>query len=234
MGELGTRIKKLLDALEINQTKFSEVVGISKNATTSIIKNRAVPRSDIIGRFLSSYPKVNANWMMTGNGAMFNQKGDFESLKELMTDSDLREVRIVPSSERSAYTKLFWEPEYLHKLSVEYRHISKLGDYRRFEMYDDSMDDHDSIFPEGCTVLCRRLEKHMWSKLQRGDVFVFVGNEFNYKIRQLKEQSDEAIILSSFNSYFDDTVIQPQNIAEIWVYMDRCLPKGRFGHKLKL
>lgn len=233
MEALGDRLKKLLDELKITQTQFSEIVGISKNATTSIIKKRSLPRADILMRFLAAYPNVNGNWLMTGNGSLFLKKQLFETISDLVHNSDLKEIRIIHSEDRSAYKNFYWQESFINEQPIEYRNLSKIGVYRKFEMYDDSMDDDDNIFPEGSMLLCRKLEQHLWPKLQRGDVFVFVGNDFNYKIRQVKDQTDTHIILNAFNDYYDETELELNSVSEIWFYMERCIRRGRFEHKIK-
>ncbi|MBI1305191.1 MAG: helix-turn-helix domain-containing protein [Bacteroidetes bacterium] len=230
---LGDRLKKLLDELKLSQTQFAEIVGISKNATTSIVKNRSLPRADILQRFLKANPNVNANWLMTGNGSMFLKKQLFETITDMVNNSDLKEIRIIHAEDRSAYKNLHWQETFINDQPVEYRNISKLGVYRKFEMYDDSMDDDDSILPEGSLLLCRKLEQNLWGRLQRGDIFVFVGNDFNYKIRQVKGQDANKVYLHAFNDYFDDADLDLNTVTEIWYFMERSIKRSNLDYKLK-
>lgn len=233
MEKLGDRLKKLLDELKISQTRFSEIVGISKNATTSIIRNRSLPRADILQRFLTAFPNVNANWLMTSNGAMFLKKQLFETITDLVHNSDLKEIRTINSEDRAAYKNFHWQEAFINDQPIEYRNISKIGIYRKFEMYDDSMDDEEGILPEDSLLLCRKLEDHLWTKLQKGDIFVFVGNDFNYKIRQLRGQTDNLLYLHPFNTYYDDSELDLSSVTEIWYFMERAIKRANYDHKLR-
>ncbi len=232
MGHLGDRLKKLLDELRLSQTQFSEIVGISKNATTSIVKNRSLPRADILQRFLAATPSVNANWLMTGNGSMFLKKQLFETITDLVHNSDMKEVRIINSEDRTAYKNFYWQESFLTDQPVEYRNITKVGTYRKFEMYDDSMDDEDRFFPEGSMLLCRKMESHLWTRLQRGDVFVIVSSDFNYRIRQVKAQTESKLLLRPFNDYYDDLEVDLKDVAEIWFFLERSIKRINFDYKL--
>lgn len=233
MERLGDRLKKLLDELKLSQTNFAEIVGISKNATTSIVKNRSLPRADILQRFLSANPNVNANWLMTRNGSMFLRKQLFETITDLVTYSDLKEVRIIHAEDRTAYRNLHWQEQFISEQPVEYRNFTKPGTYRKFEMYDDSMDDDDNILPEACMLLCRKMEANLWGRLQPGDIFVFVGSDFNYKIRQVKSQTDTSLILHAFNEYYEETEMKIGAISEIWYFLERSMKRSNLDYKLK-
>jgi transcriptional regulator with XRE-family HTH domain len=233
MDQIGSRLKKLLDELRINQTRFSEIVGISKNATTSIIKNRSLPRANILQRFLADTPSVNANWLMTGNGSMFIKKQLIESLTDLVNNGDLKEIRVINSEDRPAYRNFYWQESFIKEQPVEYRNFTKVGMYRKFEMYDDSMDDEECIFPEGSMILCRRLENHFWDRLQKGDIFVLVSSDFNYKIRQLKAQTESQILLRPFNAYYDEVEVDLTTVAEIWVFLERVVKQSKYDYKLR-
>ena len=232
MGHLGDRLKQLLDELRISQTQFSEIVGISKNATTSIVRNRSLPRADILQRFLTATPNVNANWLMTGNGSMFLKKQLFETITDLVHNSDMKEIRLIHAEDRSAYKNFFWQESFLNDQPVEYRNITKVGVYRKFEMYDDSMDDDDCFFPEGTMLFCRKLENHLWTRLQKGDIFVFVSSDFNYRIRQMKAQTDSKILLKPFNDYYEEMEIDLKNVSEIWFFLERSMKRTNFDYKL--
>ena len=62
------RIKQLHDALGLSGRKFSTSVGQSPEWSRTINKNFGV---DVLGKILRTYPQINSQWLIYGEGDMF-------------------------------------------------------------------------------------------------------------------------------------------------------------------
>lgn len=71
---IGDRIKKLRGALtpKMTQTEFADALGVSRPLIASIETGRSEPTEMFIKLVCSTY-NVNKDWLMTGEGEMFNE-----------------------------------------------------------------------------------------------------------------------------------------------------------------
>ena len=70
---INDRISRLITVMEMNPTSFSESVGVNVTVIFNIIKGRrSKPSYDLILKILKTYGKLNAEWLIKGMGAMWN------------------------------------------------------------------------------------------------------------------------------------------------------------------
>lgn len=68
------RINRLITVLEMNPTSFSESVGVNVTVIFNIIKGRrSKPSFDLLVKILNTYENLNAEWLIRGDGAMWNE-----------------------------------------------------------------------------------------------------------------------------------------------------------------
>ena len=68
------RINRLITVLEMNPTSFSDSVGVNVTVIFNIIKGRrSKPSFDLLVKILHTYPNLNAEWLIRGEGAMWNE-----------------------------------------------------------------------------------------------------------------------------------------------------------------
>ncbi len=78
------RIGKLCE-FEGSQKAVAEKAGISPAALSAILKRGSQARSDTLEQILKAYPNLNARWLITGKGDMW-EGGPPESGKKMKTD----------------------------------------------------------------------------------------------------------------------------------------------------
>lgn len=64
------RIKKIINAKNISDTKFAESCGIKQTAFSSMFIRDSVPKSDLLEKIIKNY-NINPEWLLTGEGEMF-------------------------------------------------------------------------------------------------------------------------------------------------------------------
>jgi len=69
--DMKDRIIQFLNANNLNSTKFADQIGVQRSSISHILSGRNKPSYDFIEKMLLTYPKLNAQWLITGKGNMF-------------------------------------------------------------------------------------------------------------------------------------------------------------------
>ncbi len=70
---INDRIYHLINVLKMNPTSFSDSLNVSVTVIFNIIKGRrSKPSYELIHNILKTYDKVNSDWLIKGEGAMWN------------------------------------------------------------------------------------------------------------------------------------------------------------------
>ncbi|MBS4012359.1 MAG: helix-turn-helix transcriptional regulator [Bacteroidetes bacterium] len=79
--EINKRIEVLIQNLGLNINSFSKKIGIQNNVTIgNIIKGRQSPGYTTIMMILKTFPNLNTDWLIKGEGNMFNDNATEESV----------------------------------------------------------------------------------------------------------------------------------------------------------
>lgn len=89
-GLQGERFSKLLDALELTQSKAAEIVGTKQPSISGSIKGKHGIPEKWIFRLAEKYSKINRDWVYTGEGPMLNI-AEKQEHKYLTGESDTKE-----------------------------------------------------------------------------------------------------------------------------------------------
>jgi predicted transcriptional regulator len=66
------RLKDLIEALELNTAQFAKKLGYSRpDRIYALINTENKPGFDTLVDILTTFPKVNARWLILGSGKMF-------------------------------------------------------------------------------------------------------------------------------------------------------------------
>ena len=82
------RLIQLLDLEQLTPSKFADIIGVQRSSVSHIISGRNNPSFDFIQKTLTAFPGLNAEWLILGQGAMYDQMGRgatgnlFEATKE--------------------------------------------------------------------------------------------------------------------------------------------------------
>jgi len=68
--DMKDRIIQFLNANNLNSTKFADQIGVQRSSISHILSGRNKPSYDFIEKMLLTYPKLNAQWLITGKGNM--------------------------------------------------------------------------------------------------------------------------------------------------------------------
>jgi len=66
-----TRIHRLIGSENLTPTKFADIIGVQRSAISHILSGRNKPSFDLIQKILTKFPRINAEWLITGKGEMY-------------------------------------------------------------------------------------------------------------------------------------------------------------------
>jgi len=68
---INIRVKELINRMKINQKKFGEITNIGQRNTSSLLLGKTFPSYTVLANVVSSIKELNARWLLTGEGAMW-------------------------------------------------------------------------------------------------------------------------------------------------------------------
>lgn len=70
-----------MESQQMNQQSFANFIGVSPASLSSILQERTRPTLNIVEAIRSKMPNLNTDWLMWGEGEMF-QPGSTDAVKE--------------------------------------------------------------------------------------------------------------------------------------------------------
>jgi transcriptional regulator with XRE-family HTH domain len=96
------RIQKIIDDKKLTPSRFADEVGLNRPAVSHILNGRNNPGLDALQRILSRYPDVNAGWLISGTGPMYNNESEEPIMPTLFDENE----EFTPHSpEKNEYAK---------------------------------------------------------------------------------------------------------------------------------
>nr|WP_320119683.1 helix-turn-helix transcriptional regulator [uncultured Marinifilum sp.] len=68
------RIVQLINSESLTSSKFADKIGVQRSSISHILSGRNKPSFDFIQKTINSFPHVNVDWIITGNGEMYKQQ----------------------------------------------------------------------------------------------------------------------------------------------------------------
>ena len=73
---MNNRLQQFLAAENISQSQLAESIGVARASISHILAGRNKPGFDFIESLARRYPSLNLEWLITGNGRMYNTSDD--------------------------------------------------------------------------------------------------------------------------------------------------------------
>ena len=74
-----SRLKYWMELEALKSSELADIIGVNRATISHILSGRNKPSIDFLQKLLSSYPELNANWLISGVGDMKeNQKQNEE------------------------------------------------------------------------------------------------------------------------------------------------------------
>ena len=105
------RLIQLLDLEQLSPSKFADIIGVQRSSISHVLSGRNKPSFDFLQKTLKAFPGLNASWLMTGEGSMYEQMGrkvpgnlfDTPAEAEERSDVHIPEASDPPPEEKSSH-----------------------------------------------------------------------------------------------------------------------------------
>ncbi len=129
------RLLKFLNSQQLSSARFAEIIGVQPSGISHILSGRNKPGFDFIQKILTSYPSLNAEWLIMGKGSMLkseNLQGDLFSGEYYRTESQSEKDKEISGNQlEGKHTgtgdKSDMEDTYVNKLDAEEDYKSKFN-----------------------------------------------------------------------------------------------------------
>ena len=91
------RLQKLLELEQITPSKFADLIGVQRSSVSHVISGRNKPSYDFLQKTLKAFPGLKADWLILGEGSMYEQMGR-DGAGELFGQPELQLEDISPES----------------------------------------------------------------------------------------------------------------------------------------
>jgi transcriptional regulator with XRE-family HTH domain len=71
---IGQRIKQLIKAEDLTQDSLALKTGITRQTINHAVKGKHAPSGEALSKIVSALPKLNARWLLTGDGNMYESR----------------------------------------------------------------------------------------------------------------------------------------------------------------
>jgi transcriptional regulator with XRE-family HTH domain len=68
---IGQRIKEFLKNEDITQDALALKSGVTRQTINNAVKGKNAPSGEVISKIVIAYPRLNAKWLLTGEGEMY-------------------------------------------------------------------------------------------------------------------------------------------------------------------
>ena len=240
---IGHRLKQVRIALGLNQSQMAEIIGVKQGTYSPYEKKGNIPNEKL--ELLKYKKHVNIDWILLGNGDMF-EKTNIENQSNLsnvdkvvsevkqLDQAIVMQVPLVNQYAYAGYTSGFQDETYIAQLPVIpffVDHEAK-GNYMAFEVRGDSMNDGSAdSYIEGDRLLGREISPNLWcqTKLHLRKWDFIIVHEDGILIKRIIDHdvSNHTITIHSLNPLYEDRVIDLCGVKQIFNVIELQRPKRR-------
>lgn len=60
----------------MSASQFADLIGVQRSSISHVLSGRNKPSLDFITKIIATFPEINTDWLLTGNGNMISEKSD--------------------------------------------------------------------------------------------------------------------------------------------------------------
>ena len=233
LSSIKQRILQFVDYKQIDRKKFFGEL----NVATSNFRGNALYSEvggDVIAKILSNHPKLNAEWLLTGNGEMLKGERATEVIKTprveiiepikvegrslmpkvvVVDDRDNDRIPLVSIKAQAGYLKGYDDSNYIEELPTYSVPDMRNGTYRMFQVSGFSM---YPTLQDGSYVIGKFVEN--WEWLSDNRVCVVVTECDGIIVKRVTNRAREKGFLycKSDNRDYKHITVRVEDIREIW------------------
>jgi len=70
---MNNRLTQFLTTEQLTPTRFADLLGVQRSGISHILSGRNKPGYDFLEKFITRFPSVNIEWLITGRGKMYKE-----------------------------------------------------------------------------------------------------------------------------------------------------------------
>ena len=237
--DIHTKIKRIIDELNLNNNSFAKLIGVTSTTVDSITigrlqadgeRKRTKPGFDLLQSIIKKC-NVNADYFFGDSKEIFTNKITTEAslnLPKIITVNENGEenINFVGVKARAGYLDGYADPEYMETLPSFSMPMLKNGTYRCFEIKGNSMSTtiHDGDYLFGKYV-------DNFDDILDGRIYVIISKNDGLVVKRVLNRIRESgkLILKSDNKdgNYPMYSIYAEDILEVWyasMYASRQMP----------
>ncbi len=78
----------MLDMEHLSPSKFADLIGVQRSSISHVLSGRNNPSYDFLQKTLKSFPGLKADWLLLGEGSMYEHMGRDASANLFPTEQD--------------------------------------------------------------------------------------------------------------------------------------------------
>ncbi len=140
------RINKILEEKQMSTTQFADFINIQRPTMSHIISGRNNPSLDIVTKILKSFPDINSDWLMFGEGKMYKNQGSIndglkkESAEKSVSNEsklNLEMVDLFSSDLQEVQKEMIDEPD--QQSVVEEKYVETNNHFQKLDSQYDNI-----------------------------------------------------------------------------------------------
>lgn len=117
---LEDRIRKLIELKKLNAAQFADKIGVQRSSISHILSGRNRPSLEFLQKILKNYPEINADWLLTGNGNISDEKNTlFENTPDVHLYEEKPIGKIRPQNINNVVSNISDKNEIVEDFSIE-------------------------------------------------------------------------------------------------------------------
>ena len=82
------RIKNWIENQGLKSSSFADKIGVNRATISHVLSGRNKPSIDFLDKMICTFPDLNANWIVSGEGFMYKS----EAVKEVMKSKNIKKI----------------------------------------------------------------------------------------------------------------------------------------------
>jgi transcriptional regulator with XRE-family HTH domain len=98
--EIQERLQLVMKMNNLNASQFADRIGVQRSSISHMLTGRNKPSLDLIQKTLAHFPRVNADWLLTGKVKEQEEETTLKSLTSLVKeeDSEFNDAKVIPEN----------------------------------------------------------------------------------------------------------------------------------------
>lgn len=127
---MDSRLQQFLNAENMTQSELADRIGVARASVSHILAGRNKPSIEMIQKLSESFPALNLDWFINGNGKMY--KSDSSSVYSVQSTAPSQERSLfdIESEERSVQSQVSNPTASTPKASTTYKELQQCRNQR--------------------------------------------------------------------------------------------------------